>query len=123
MSAIFLNQADEKKTSSVLQKHGRSGSQGPSCDSVADCSVALVALEAIRPVDMLVVAPDMVEQPGFAVPFDIADSPGLEQAAELYSQAVVESEQRMAPRCRMVNHPARPGHHQNMHPLPDLPAD
>ena len=129
MSAIFSNQAGEKTTSSVLQKHGRSGSQGPSCESVADSSVALVALEAIRPVDILVMAPDMVEQPGPAVladiagPTEIVEDPDSEPVVAMNSQAVAVSEHRTVPRRRMANRPARPGHHQNMPPLPDLPAD
>ena len=93
MSAIFLNQAGEKTTSSVPQKHGRSGSQGPLCDSVADSSVALVVLEAIRPVDRLVVASDMTEQPGPAVladtagPTEIVEDPDSEPVVAMNNQA------------------------------------
>ena len=129
MAGNFSNQAVGRTISSVLQKQHRSGSEGPDCDSVADSSVALAALEAFRPVDNPVVVPDMVELPGPAGPADIAGSteivedPELESVAALNSQAVAASEHRTVSRRRMVNHPARPGHHQSTHPRPDLPAD
>ena len=91
--------------------------------------MALVALEAIRPVDMLVMAPDMVEQPGPAVladiagPTEIVEDPDSEPVVAMNSQAVAVSEHRTVSRRRMVNHPARPGHHQNMPPLRDQPVD
>ena len=113
MAAIFSNQAGGKTISSVRQKHDYSGSQGPSCDSVEDSSVALVALEAFRPA----VVPDTVELTGIAEATDIADTPGFEPVAVLNSQAVAEPEQRTVSHRRMVNHPARSGHHQSMNPL------
>jgi hypothetical protein len=119
----FSNLGVGRTISSVLQKHGRSGSQSPSCDSVADSSVALVALEAFRPLDILAVPPEMVVLSGTAVPIEIADSFGSEHAAERYSLAVVVTGHRTVFRRRMANRPALPGHHQNMHPLRDLPGD
>ena len=81
--------------------------------------MALVVLEALRPAEI----PDTVEVTDIAEPTGISDIPGLEPVAVRSSQAVAASGQCTVPRRRMANRPARPGHHQNMHPLPDLPAD